>query len=176
MIQSFPSVASPDAEVLILGSMPGERSLQEQQYYAHPYNAFWDIMGALFRASRHLEYEERLRILKENRVALWDVAFQCRRDGSLDSDIRSVTPNDFQTFFASHPQIHSIFFNGHKAEDLFTKLVLKNLGDFSQKLKLVRLPSTSPAHASLTRDQKKRRWQRELKVALTFSLYSGTQS
>lgn len=169
LCQSFPFVASPEAEVLILGSMPGRRSLEQQEYYAHPHNLFWDLMGATFGAGRLLAYQARLQVLKKNRVALWDVAFQCRRNGSLDSDIRTKTvmPNDFKKFFAEHPRVRAVFFNGHKAEQLFMKLVLQGLGVVSQNLKFVRLPSTSPAHAALTRGQKKLRWRQCLRGALS---------
>jgi hypoxanthine-DNA glycosylase len=164
--QSFPFSVSSEARILILGSMPGQKSLEAQQYYAHPHNLFWDVMGGLFGAGRQLEYQKRLQILKEHRIALWDVVFQCRRSGSLDSNIRAATPNNFRAFFVKYSRIHSVFFNGQKAEQLFKKLVLNNLGETAQKLRFVRLPSTSPAHASLTRDQKKARWCRELALAL----------
>lgn len=170
--QSFPFVTSPKAKILILGSMPGERSLQEQQYYAHPKNIFWEIIGDLFGADRQLTYKKRLQILSQNGVALWDVAFQCHRPGSLDTSIRmeSVVPNDFASLFSRCPKIDTIFFNGQKAEQLFRKLVLeklvKNLGKRAGPLRFLRLPSTSPAHASLTRGQKKARWHQELKAAL----------
>lgn len=166
--QSFPFVVSPKAKILILGSMPGERSLQEQQYYAHPENIFWEIMGELFGAGCGVDYQKRLKILNQNGIALWDVAFQCHRPGSLDTNIRmeSVVPNNFISLFSRCPKIERVFFNGHKSEQLFRKLVLENLGDHASKLRFKRLPSTSPAHASLTRDQKKVRWRLEFKAAL----------
>lgn len=170
--QSFPFLVSSKAKILILGSMPGERSLKERQYYAHPKNIFWEIMEDLFGAGRQTAYKERLRILNQCRVALWDVVFQCRRPGSLDTNIRmeSVVPNNFVSLFSRCPKIETVFFNGHKAEQLFQKLVLeklrKNLGERSSRLQFLRLPSTSPAHASLTRAQKKARWHRDLKAAL----------
>lgn len=170
--KSFPVLVSPEAKILILGSMPGERSLRAQQYYAHPQNIFWEMMGDLFGAGRQTTYPARLQILNQNRVALWDVVFQCYRSGSLDTNIRmeSVVPNDFVSLFSRCPKVETVFFNGHKAEQLFRKLVLgdllKNLGERSNRLRFLRLPSTSPAHASLTRDQKKARWHRELKAAL----------
>lgn len=166
--QGFPFVASPQARILILGSMPGERSLQEQQYYAHPHNIFWEIMGDLFGAGRNMPYPERLRILKKHRVALWDVVFQCRRQGSLDTNIHmaSVIPNDFISLFSRCPHIDTVFFNGHKAEQLFRKRVLPYLlqenGEQAQSLQLLRLPSTSPAHAALTKAQKKARWRQRV--------------
>lgn len=180
--QGFPFSATPQARILILGSMPGERSLQEGQYYAHPQNIFWEIMGDLFGAGRDKNYEERLRILRQNRVALWDVAFQCRRKGSLDTAIRmgTVVPNDFKLLFSLCPLIHTVFFNGHKAEQLFRRLVLrslgKDLGERAGRVRFLRLPSTSPAHASITTDQKKTRWRREITGALARPAGSALRS
>ena len=170
LLQSFPCVASSAAKILILGSMPGERSLRQQKYYAHPQNVFWDIMKGLFGVGREMNYKKRLRILSQNRIALWDVVFQCRRRGSLDTNIsmQSVVPNDFASLFFRCPQIDTVFFNGHKAEELFRKLVLKHL---LKPLRLVRLPSTSPAHASLTKAQKMVRWHQELNAALKRSFH-----
>lgn len=169
LCRSFPFSAATDAEVLILGSMPGKRSLQAQQYYAHPYNLFWEIMADICCVGRERPYDERLQTLREHRIALWDVARECRRQGSLDGNIHpaSVVPNDFQALFAHAPNIHSAFFNGHAAEQLFLRLVAKTLSTAqSQRLTCVRLPSTSPAHATLPRAQKKDLWQRAITIAL----------
>ena len=98
-IRSFPPVANTDATILILGSMPGKESLKQNQYYAHPQNAFWKIMGELVGAHPHLPYDERLHKLTAAHLALWDVLKTCEREGSLDSDIQNEIPNDFTTFF-----------------------------------------------------------------------------
>ena len=140
--------------------MPGIESLKQQQYYAHPRNAFWPIMDEMFAFDSNLPYPERLQRLKENHVALWDVAHQCERPGSLDSSIRydSVIANDFSTLFASHPRIRALFFNGRKAEELYRKLVLPTLAEPWQSIELHTLPSTSPAHASMNRSEKFKQW------------------
>ena len=159
-IQSFPPLADPDARILILGSMPGEESLRKSQYYAHPRNQFWTIMGELFGAGRDLPYTARLERLRTRRVALWDVVHQCRREGSLDSSIEadSVEPNDFAALFDRCPGIDTVFFNGRKAEELFLKQVSPNLGeDFYAELRV--LPSTSPANASMNLEQKIEQWR-----------------
>ena len=161
-IQSFPYSADKNSQVLILGSMPGEESLRQQQYYAHPRNLFWNVMDELFGAERKLPHEERLTILRENGIALWDVAHTCRRKGSLDSNMTDVAANNFRKLFAEAPQIHTVFFNGQTAASLFRKLVLPKL---DRELKLITLPSTSPANASVPAAKKKAAW-RKVQTAL----------
>ncbi len=155
----FPFVADASAAILILGSMPGRESLRQQQYYAHPRNAFWPIMGQLFGFDASLPYHERLSQLQRHHVALWDVVQRCRRPGSLDADIREAEANDFATFFAAHPHIRHLFFNGAKAESLYLKLVRPGLDERWQCLPARRLPSTSPAHAAMRADQKLELWR-----------------
>ncbi len=160
VIRSFAPVSNPDARVLILGSMPGKESLKQKQYYAHPANAFWKIMGELVGAHLSMPYEERLAALRSSRIALWDVLASCMRESSLDSHIRNEKANDFAAFFASHPHITQVFFNGAKAEQSFRKFVLGR-----QKLpplELHRLPSTSPAHAGMRYADKLRAWHTAL--------------
>lgn len=158
-IQSFPFSADKRSRVLILGSMPSAESLRQQQYYAHPRNLFWDFMGELFGAGRELPYEERLSVLRESRIALWDVAHSCIRPGSLDADINAVEANDFEALFNVAPEIHAVFFNGQKAAALFRRLV-DPLPE--RNLTLVTLPSTSPANASISRTRKKAAWKQLL--------------
>jgi len=157
----FPCSTAPDARALILGSMPGKKSLAEQQYYAHPQNAFWSIMGELFGFDTQRPYAERLAKLREDGIALWDVAYQCERPGSMDHAIKldSVVANDFTLFFGEHPDIRAIFFNGRKAEELFRKLVLTGLPEPYRQLEYRLLPSTSPANAGTSRAEKLARWQ-----------------
>ncbi len=159
LIRSFPPVADTSARILILGSMPGEESLRVGQYYAHPRNAFWKLMGELFDAGAELPYARRTQQLKKSGIALWDVMDSCLRKGSLDSAIAadSITANDFQSFFASHRNITQVFFNGTKAEHSFRKHVLPTLT--AQPLQFTRLPSTSPAHAARSHAQKRKEWQ-----------------
>ena len=156
-IQSFLPVCRADANVLILGSMPGKQSLQQQQYYAHPQNAFWKIMGELVSAYPALPYLERLEILRHSGIALWDVLASCRRDSSLDAHISHETVNDFATFFAQHPQISRVFFNGGKAEQSFKRFVEGKQS--LPPLQLQRLPSTSPAHAGMRYANKLQAWR-----------------
>jgi hypoxanthine-DNA glycosylase len=165
---SFAYSASADAKVLILGSMPGEESLRRQQYYAHPRNSFWDIMATLFGIARAKPYAERMVALQRHGIALWDVARSCRRSGSLDANIAlpSVQANDFAALFDHCPAITHVFFNGRKAADLFDKLAAPVLAGRDRLPALAVLPSTSPAHASLTAADKLAQW-RVVKEALT---------
>ncbi|HAF45497.1 MAG: DNA-deoxyinosine glycosylase [Sideroxydans sp. GWF2_59_14] len=156
-LHSFPPVADEQSNLLILGSMPGKESLKQKQYYAHPQNAFWKIMGDLVGAHPTLPYQQRLSALTAAHIALWDVLKTCERQGSLDSNIQNETANDFASFFKNHPHITHVFFNGAKAEQSFKKFVLGK-----QKLpplKFVRLPSTSPAHAGMRYAEKLQAWK-----------------
>lgn len=157
---SFAAVADAHASVLVLGSLPGRMSLAKRQYYALPQNAFWKIMGELFGCAPGAPYAQRLACLRASGVALWDVCHSARRPGSLDSAIehRSVRANDFKSFFKSHPAIGTVFFNGAKAAMLYERLVLPALPPEASEPRLVVLPSTSPAHASLPYAAKLRRW------------------
>lgn len=157
----FPPIAKPDAIILILGSMPGQKSLEANQYYAHPRNSFWPIMCQLFSADKNLNYEQRKQLLSDHKIALWDVLTSCYRKGSLDSDIdhSTIETNNFNIFFSKHKNIKAVFFNGTKAEQLFNKYILDNLEEQHQSLKYYKLPSTSPAHAAMTTEQKLLKWK-----------------
>lgn len=157
-IHSFAPVSNTDARVLILGSMPGKKSLAQNQYYAHPSNAFWKIMGELVGAHPHLPYAQRLEILKLSGIALWDVLASCERsESSLDSEIKEEATNDFSAFFARHPHIELVCFNGSKAEQSFRKFVQDK--QVLPPLELLRLPSTSPAHAGMRYADKLQAWR-----------------
>ena len=152
----FPPVAATDARFLILGSLPGQRSLELTQYYAHRQNAFWRIMAELFGIKG--DYTDRCEQLRAHRIAVWDVLASSVRPGSMDADIRLDTAqtNDFAGFLSDHVQIERIGFNGRKAEQMFRKLVVPALaGNLPE---LVSLPSTSPAYAALSFDNKLEIW------------------
>lgn len=158
--QGFPPIADAHARILILGSLPGQVSLQRQQYYAQPQNAFWKIMGRLFGAGPELPYEDRAQDLVRNGIALWDVCAAAQRPGSLDSAIvhSSVVPNDLAAFLASHPDVGLVCFNGSKAAELYRRLVLPGLPDTLRAIRYATLPSTSPAHAAMSFEEKLTRW------------------
>lgn len=155
-IESFPPIVSEKSNVLILGSMPGEASLKAGQYYAHPRNAFWPIMGKLFGAGPSLPYGERVARLDSAGVAVWDSLQACIRLGSLDSSISAEVANDFPAFFAKYPRITHVYFNGSKAEMVFRRRVLPSFRDTQHVF--TRLPSTSPAHAAMPFDEKVQAW------------------
>lgn len=157
--RSFAPIADGRSSVLVLGSMPGQESLKASQYYAHPRNAFWTIMGELLGFDAKLPYEARIAALRSAGIALWDVLHSCKRDGSLDSSIEaaSETANDFVVFFTTHPQVKTVFFNGAKAAEAYEKRVLPKVRDLH--LEYVRLPSTSPAHAGMSVARKLQAWR-----------------
>lgn len=143
--QSFAPVAAADSRLLILGSMPGVRSLQLQQYYGHPQNRFWPLLVLLLGYEKVPDaYAEKKQMLLDNRIALWDVLCYCQREGSLDSDITGEQPNDLAGFLEQHPQIHTICCNGGKAAAAFKKYT-KQVD--LQGITVHCLPSTSPANA-----------------------------
>lgn len=154
--KGLPPVVGIGARILILGAFPGEESLRQQQYYAHPRNLFWDMMGEVCDAGRDKSYSERLTIVQQHGIALWDVLESCSRIGSMDADIRSggFSVNDFGAFLARHA-ISSIFFDGKKAADLFQRYAVPTLGTIPE---LIGLPSTSPANARLDKQHKIHCW------------------
>lgn len=155
-IRSFAPIAGRNARVLVLGSMPGAESLRRKEYYAHPRNQFWDIAANLFDTDRAAPYAARVAALKANRVAVWDVLRSCVREGSMDARIGKEIANDFRAFFRRHRGITHVFFNGAKAEASYRRHVLSAI---ERPIRYTRLPSTSPAHASLPRASKLAAWR-----------------
>jgi hypoxanthine-DNA glycosylase len=160
MLTGFAPVVGPKPRVLILGSMPSEASLAAGEYYGLPRNTFWHIMGELFGAGRELPYAERLAVCKAHGIAIWDVLKACERAGSLDANInlRTAEVNDFARFYRRHRTIRRVYFNGSKAAEIYRKRVLPDVQLQAPYLTHERLPSTSPAMASLNFDQKLAAW------------------
>jgi len=138
--RSFDPVYTPEARVLIVGSMPSVKSLEDAQYYAHPRNAFWPVMFDVFGTEPTRDYEAKKALIRENYLALWDVAEACEREGSLDSNMRDITYNDFARLFGQCPQIHTVLCNGGTAHSLFVK------SGYAGNRRVIRMPSTSPAY------------------------------
>ena len=160
-IHCFAPLACAASRLLILGSMPGAASLAAGEYYAHPRNAFWPIIDSVFGVRRDLPYAARVQGLSAHGIALWDVLGTCERSGSLDAAIvtESMIANDFNAFFTTHPRIERIAFNGAAAERAYRRQVEPQLSVAQRALPSIRLPSTSPAHASLTLAGKIERWR-----------------
>ena len=131
---------SPEARVMIVGSMPSVKSLADAQYYAHPRNAFWPILFEVFGVTPTEDYEAKKALIRDNALALWDAAQSCEREGSLDSNMRDVIYNDFAALYARCPHIHTVLCNGGTAHALFLK------SDYAGNRRVIRMPSTSPAY------------------------------
>lgn len=142
MIRSFAPVVDEQAEILILGTMPGAMSLAKQEYYAHKQNHFWKIMFSLLSELPVPEkFEDKIKLLQQNNIALWDVLAYCQREGSLDSNIKNQVENDILGLLASHPKIKTIVFNGQQAQKFFKRKFGQPVG-----IEFYVMPSTSPAH------------------------------
>ncbi|MCE9507909.1 MAG: DNA-deoxyinosine glycosylase [Alphaproteobacteria bacterium] len=153
----FPPIAGRKARVLILGSMPGVPSLRAQEYYAHKPNMFWKIMGALFDMPVGT-YAQKTALIKNNRLALWDVLKECERKGSSDAKIRNAERNDFTALLKKHPGITHIVFNGKRAELEFVRHVLPQLKN-GKRFIFKPLPSTSPLNARASFEAKLKAWR-----------------
>ncbi|TXF79599.1 DNA-deoxyinosine glycosylase [Chryseobacterium sp.] len=157
-ISSFPPIISESSKVLILGSVPGVKSLEMQEYYAHPQNHFWKIIFRLFNEEITTDYSQKMKILDRNRIAVWDVIDTCERDGSLDTRIRNEEHNDIVKLLKDFPNIEAIFCNGQKSFKNLTKIVGK---DFD--LPVFVMPSTSPLH-TISLERKLEEWKKVLEI------------
>ena len=161
-LTGFEPVIKKNCRVLVLGSMPGVASLQKHQYYAHPRNAFWPIMEELFAIEQSRVYEERCSMLSSAGVGVWDVLKSCKRAGSLDLNIEtnSEQVNDFDRLVSDYGSIRFVFFNGGTAERLYKKYTFSSDLIENRNLLYQRLPSTSPAYASISFQDKLAQWRK----------------
>ena len=151
---SFPPVVGPAVRVLICGSLPGDRSLAAAQYYAHPQNQFWRLIGRVIdRDLVPLDYEGRLQALLDAGVGLWDTVAAATRKGSLDADIRLHAASDLATLAETLPELHAVAFNGGTSARIGRRQLAAVDG-----IDLVDLPSSSPAHASRGFEEKLEAW------------------
>lgn len=141
--QSFAPIVNDQTRVLILGSLPGDASLKQQQYYAHPQNRFWHLLSLIIDTNLvDMSYPERLQTLLENHIGLWDVVAQANRQGSLDSQIRERSDNDLLGLIKSLPELKTIAFNGATANKIGRQILSRQQSDFQ----ILNLPSSSPAY------------------------------
>jgi len=155
-ISSFPPFIDEQSEILILGSIPGVKSLEKQQYYAHPQNKFWKIIFELFSEEFTEDYSVRINILKKNHIAIWDVIDSCERKGSLDSEIKNEEANQIEELLENYPNIKAVFCNGGKSYKNLQKLLGKNF-----RIPIYLLPSTSPLH-TISFERKFEDWKKVL--------------
>lgn len=154
---SFPPVLPTNPKVLILGSMPGNVSLQKHQYYGNPRNHFWDLLFALFEEKPIENYEDKIEFVKIHKIALWDSIGSCYRKGSLDSNIVEEEPNDIVGLLNEYPSIRLIACNGSKSY----LTLMKHFGDELKNIRVLKLPSTSPIPGRYTKtfDGKVEAWK-----------------
>lgn len=156
--KSFEPLDCPNAEILILGSMPGDRSIAMNQYYGHPQNRFWRVISNVTNSEMPKDYHGKKEMLLANKIALWDVARNATRKGSGDSAMSNENPNDIEHFIETHLQLKVVAFNGKKAEQLYDKFWVRLPG-----VNYLSLPSTSPANAAINLEDLCQRWS-----AMTF--------
>ena len=155
--RSFEPIYTPQARILIVGSMPSVKTLEQAQYYAHPRNAFWRILFDIFSEPLTLDYERKKALIRGHGLALWDAAAICEREGSLDSDMHDVVYNDFSTLYEVCTDIRTVLCNGATAHSLFLK------SGYAGERRVVRMPSTSPAY-TLPYEKKLALWKKELET------------
>src|SRR5690606_35538682 len=152
--KSFAPIIPATSKLLILGSLPGDRSLQQNEYYAHPQNRFWRTLTLLFDKPFPIHYAEKMHLLHQHHSALWDVCKAAIRKGSMDMDIREEQPNNIDRLLHEHPEIRVVCFNGQNAQKLFDKYFNR-----LPHLQYITLPSTSPANASFNQERLLAAWQ-----------------
>lgn len=154
----FKPIVHQETKILIIGTMPSTASLQANEYYAFPRNAFWRIIADICNIKDFKNYAEKQQALKSLNIGLWDNLQFCEREGSLDSKIEQEIPNDFETLLKQFPQIKKLLFNGQKSYQFFKKYHSKLLKEYKYTV----LPSTSPANAGISYEEKYVLWKREI--------------
>ena len=155
---SFAPIADPETKILILGTMPGEKSLALNEYYGHPQNRFWRTLAAITNQQIPSSYAEKKQLLSNAHIGVWDVAHKAHRIGSLDSAIKQEEPNDLKSFISAHKKLQVIGFNGKLAEKLYDKYFER-----VDTIRYVSLPSTSPANAGTGLEALCEKWKQLLK-------------
>jgi hypoxanthine-DNA glycosylase len=155
--KSFEAISSSETSVLILGTMPGDKSLKLNEYYGHPRNRFWKILSTITNNAVPLTYSDKKTLLIKTKIGIWDVAHKGYRRGSLDSAIHEVEPNDLEDFILKHKNLKVMGFNGAKSELLFDKYFKRK-----KDIKYISLPSTSPANTGITFESICKQWEKIL--------------
>lgn len=159
-IHPFPPLLDQNTRILFLGSFPSIASFEQAFYYAHPRNAFWPILEAIFDVQLETN-EAKKAFCFEQGIGLWDVIGSCERSNSSDTNLKNCIPNDFEKLLREYPNIQAFAFTGKKSHDLYMKF-FKDL-----QVEKVLLPSTSPAHAAMTFEEKKELYEKFIKTFLT---------
>lgn len=154
---SFDPISNEDTTILILGTMPGDKSLELGEYYGHSRNRFWKIISTITDNDLPLSYSDKKELLRKSKIGIWDIAHKANRKGSLDSAIEDEEPNDLDNFIATHKSLKVICFNGTKSQALFDKYF-----DRKSDLKYIPLPSTSPANTGVDFDNICKQWRQIL--------------
>lgn len=157
MKRAFPPFINPDSKILILGTMPGEKSLQLGEYYGNRGNQFWRILFTMLDREFTIDYARKLNLLRQHRIAVWDVLQFCDREGSLDSNIKNESANDFDTFYKLYPQITHVFFSSKNAAAYYDKYVGRREGITYEVL-----PSPSGANATKSFAEKLEEWTQKI--------------
>ena len=155
---SFPPLIYDDVEILILGSLPGKKSIELKEYYGHPRNRMWKILSTITYSDLPTDYDSKKTFLQKNKIGLWDVASSAERKGSLDSNIKKETPNDVDSLLQDFLSIKVIGFNGKKSENMYSKFFILN-----ESIKYVSLPSSSPANMAISFNDICNRWSEMFK-------------
>ena len=150
---SFEPLIFQNTEILILGSLPGRKSIELNQYYGHPRNRIWSILSHLKEKETPINYDDKKAFLNSFKIGLWDVAHSAIRKGSLDSNIKDEKPNNINSLTKNNPSIKVIGFNGKKSEQMFYKFFKLN-----PALKYVSLPSSSPANMAINFENICKKW------------------
>lgn len=158
-INSFSAISDINAKILILGSVPGVKSLEAGQFYAHPQNQFWKFMFKMFDEEYTTDYEKKKKLIIKNKIALWDVLYECEREGSMDANIKNASVNDIEGFLAVYKNVRHIYCNGKTAYKYFKKYIKTDV-------ECILLPSTSPANAMLKFEDKYAIWRDNIKEGL----------
>lgn len=159
MKTSFQPLIINQTHSLFLGTLPSEKSLDRQQYYAHPQNKFWRLFYAVFNKTYEENYLKRIEFLQEKGFGLWDVLHTAEREGSLDTAVKNYELNDFEELLKKYPSIKQLYFTSKQAYLWYYKRYKNNLD-----VALIILASPSPANARLSYEQKLEDWKLKMKL------------